>query len=192
MTIDINLLPWREAQREKRNRRFIVGLSLAALLGAAGGGGAALFHQQALSDQQQRNHHIQTRMQRLDQDIAAIRDYRTLREGMLTQITLIQQLQFSRPHTVRVFDQLAATLQPGIRYTRFSRHDGRLHLRGQADNNRRVSAQMRAMAASEVFGIPLLSEVQNAGDGESRRFQMSVEETLPAAPGVVRHSGDAP
>ncbi|MFD2435371.1 PilN domain-containing protein [Modicisalibacter luteus] len=38
MTIDINLLPWREAQRERRNRRFLIILVLAALVGLAAPG----------------------------------------------------------------------------------------------------------------------------------------------------------
>ncbi|WP_048308039.1 PilN domain-containing protein [Halomonas sp. PR-M31] len=181
MSIEINLLPWREAQRETRSRRFMMSLGLMALLGAAAGWGLTQFYQQALDSQHQRNHYIETRMQRLDQDIAAIRDYQALRERMLTQIELIRELQFSRPQTVRVFNQLVASLQEGVYYNELSRDKNQLRFLGQADTNRQVSDQLRAIAASEVFAIPLLSEVQAADEGLGKRFDMSVTEILPSA-----------
>lgn len=179
MTIEINLLPWREAQRERRSRRFLGVLALVALLGAGGGWGMALWYQQALEVQQQRNRHIQAQTQQLDRDIQAIRNYQDLRERMLTQIELIRELQFSRPQTVRVFNQLVTSLEEGVYYTRLSRQGDRLSLGGLAETNRQVSDQMRAIAAAEVFAIPALSEVQAEGDGQRRRFDMSVAETLP-------------
>lgn len=179
MTIEINLLPWREAQRERRSRRFLGVLALVALLGAGGGWGMALWYQQALEVQQQRNRHIQAQTQQLDRDIQAIRNYQGLRERMLTQIELIRELQFSRPQTVRVFNQLVTSLEEGVYYTRLSRQGDRLGLGGLAETNRQVSDQMRAIAAAEVFAIPTLSEVQTEGGGQRRRFDMSVVETLP-------------
>ncbi|MGC3872760.1 PilN domain-containing protein [Halomonas sp. GXIMD04776] len=181
MSIEINLLPWRAAQRETRSRRFLVGVGLAALLGIAGGLGLTQFYQHALDAQHQRNQYIETRMQRLEQDIAAIREYQTLRERMLTQIELIRELQFSRPQTVRVFNQLVTSLQEGVYYDELSRNKDQLRFAGRADTNRQVSDQLRAIAASEVFAIPLLSEVQAEDDGTRKRFGMSVDEILPSA-----------
>jgi len=192
MTIEINLLPWREAQRERRSRRFLGILALVALIGAGGGWGMTLWYQQALELQQQRIAHIKERTRQLDSDIQAIRDYQALRERMLTQIELIRELQFSRPQTVRVFNQLASSLEPGVYYTELSRQDNRLTLSGLAETNRQVSDQMRAIAATEVFAIPVLSEVQVADDGQRRRFDMSVEETLPVARDVAAKTREAP
>ncbi len=185
MTIEINLLPWRESLRERRSRRFLVILALVALVGVGGGWGMSRWYQQALDLQRQRIAHIEARSQQLDRDIQAIRDYRTLRERMLTQIELIRELQFSRPQTVRVFNQLAASLEPGVYYSQLSRQADRLSLGGMAETNRQVSDQMRALAAAEVFQIPVLSEVQVDDAGERRRFSMSVDEALPA-------TGDVP
>lgn len=192
MSIEINLLPWREAQRENRSRRFLIGLGLVALLGGAAGWGLTQFYQQALDAQHQRNQYIETRTQRLDQDIAAIRDYQALRERMLTQIELIRELQFSRPQTVRVFNQLVASLQQGVHYNEMSREKSQLKVLGQADTNRQVSDQLRAIAASDVFAIPLLSEVQAAEQGAGRRFGMSVDEILPSAKAEQFAKEDSP
>lgn len=178
MSIEINLLPWREARRERRSRRFMGGLVLSALLGGGGGWGMTLWYQQALEVQQQRNRYIETQTQQLDADIQAIRDYQAVREQMLTQIELIRELQFSRPQTVRVFNQLVESLEEGVYYTQLSRQGDQLRLRGLAETNRQVSDQMRAIEATEVFATPTLSEVQVADDSQRRHFDMSVLEVL--------------
>lgn len=183
MSIEINLLPWREAKRDRLSRRFLGGLALSALLGGGGGWAATLWYQQALEAQQQRNQYIEVQTQQLDQDIQAIREYQALREQMLTQIELIRELQFSRPQTVRVVNQLVETLEDGVYYTQLSRQDAKLRFSGLAESNRQVSEQMRALAAAEVFATPTLSEVQVAADGQRRRFDMSAREVLPEAGG---------
>ncbi|MEC9483090.1 MAG: PilN domain-containing protein [Halomonas sp.] len=192
MTIDINLLPWREAQRERRSRRFMGILLLVALLGAGGGWGMRLWYQQALEAQQQRNQYIEAQTQRLDKDIQAIRDYQALRERMLTQIDLIRELQFSRPQTVRVFNQLVTSLQEGVHYTELSRQDDRLHFIGLAETNRQVSDQMRAIAATPVFATPTLTQVQADDDSAQRSFDMSAREVLPPSAGADQNTEGTP
>lgn len=181
MTIDINLLPWREAQRERRNRRFLIILVLAALAGAVGAWGLSLWYEQALDAQQQRNEHVLSRTQQLNEDIKAIQDYQALRERMLAQIELIGELQASRPQTVRMFNQLVTSLEEGVYYTHMARTGHQLNLTGLAETNRQVSDQMRALEATEVFATPTLSEVQAEEATGRRRFDLSVEETLPPA-----------
>ncbi|MCG7601427.1 PilN domain-containing protein [Halomonas sp. McH1-25] len=180
MTIDINLLPWREAQRERHSRRFLIILSLAALLGAAGAWGLSLWYEQALDVQRQRNDHVVARMQQLNKDLEAIEDYQVLRERMLAQIELISELQASRPQTVRVFNQLVTSLEEGVYYTHLARKGHQLAITGLAQTNRQVSDQMRALAATEVFATPTLSEVQAEESSGRRRFDMSVEEAMSA------------
>ena len=179
MSIEINLLPWREAQRERRHRHFMIGLGLVALLGVAGGWGLTQFYQQALDVQHERNRFIETQMQVLDRDIEEIRNYQKLRERMLTQIELIRELQFSRPQTVRVFNQLVSSLKEGVHYTELIRQKDQLRFIGRAETNRQVSDQVRAIEATDVLEIPLLSEVQADEAGAGRRFAMSVVEMMP-------------
>ncbi|WP_251977078.1 PilN domain-containing protein [Salinicola avicenniae] len=177
MTIEINLLPWRERQRQQRTRRFQQLLFATLLLGLLGGWLIAQYEQAQVRAQQARLAMVQRDAEALNSDIQAVRDYRQLRERMLEQIELITALQASRPGTVRVFDQLAATLVDGVHFTELSRHDRRLELNGVALANRQVSDQMRALERSPVFGVPLLSDVQSGeSPGAPKRFHMSVEE----------------
>ncbi|MCI0509102.1 type IV pilus assembly protein PilN [Chromohalobacter marismortui] len=180
MSIEINLLPWREAHRQRRTRRFYIGLLSVAVLALMCALGVARWYQAGIDAERGRLALIERRMQALEQDIATVKDYRALRARMLEQIGLIRELQFSRPQTVRIFDQLAATLVDGVYYERLVRKGDRLELSGLARSNRRVSEQLRQLAASPVFGTPALSSVQSSeGDAAVKRFQLSVEAQTP-------------
>jgi len=179
MNIEINLLPWREQRRMQRTRRFKQGLLLMLLLGLLAGWGIAQHEQALVRAQQARLAMIERHTESLNRDIQAVRDFRRLRERMLDQIELIGELQASRPLTVQVFDQLTATLVDGVHYTELDRKGTRLELSGVATSNRQVSDQMRALANSSVFGIPLLSDVQSGDEpGAPKRFHMSVDELM--------------
>ncbi|MDW5377335.1 PilN domain-containing protein [Halomonas sp. HP20-15] len=183
MTIEINLLAWREARREQRSKRFQLILGVSALAGIAAGWLVSSFYQHQLDVQQQRNQYVEAQSQQLDRDITTLREFREAREQMLTQIELIRELQFSRPQTVRVFNQLVTSLEDGVYYTRLSREGERLRLAGLAETNRQVSDQMRALAAREALGVPTLAEIET-NDAGLRRFDMTVAE-VPGEPALA-------
>ncbi|MCK0745357.1 PilN domain-containing protein [Chromohalobacter nigrandesensis] len=180
MSIEINLLPWREAHRQRRTQRFymaLVGVSVLALLCALG---VSRWYQAGIDAERGRLALIERRMEALEKDIDTVKDYRQLRGRMLEQIGLIRELQFSRPQTVRIFDQLAATLADGVHYDRLVREGDQLELKGLARSNRRVSEQLRQLAASPDFGTPALSDVQSGDDAAAvKRFNLSVEARTP-------------
>ncbi|OLO12804.1 fimbrial assembly protein [Chromohalobacter japonicus] len=180
MSIEINLLPWREAHRQRRTRRFymaLVGVVVLALLCALG---VSRWYQAGIDAERGRLALIERRMEVLEKDIDTVKDYRELRGRMLEQIGLIRELQFSRPQTVRIFDQLAATLVDGVHYDRLVREGDRLELSGLARSNRHVSELLRQLDASPVFGTPVLSDVQSdGGDATLKRFNLSVEARAP-------------
>lgn len=174
MTIEINLLPWREQARERRSKRFYLALAVSALAGLAAGGGASYHYQQQLAAQQQRSEHIRTEMRELDAAIRSIGEYEALREQMLERIEIFTRLQQGRALTVELFDQLAARLEEGVYYTRLARQGDTLRLTGLAENNRQVSDQLRALAEASVLEVPVLSEVEGDDEQRLRRFSLSV------------------
>ncbi|MDR5867235.1 PilN domain-containing protein [Halomonas koreensis] len=179
MTIEINLLPWREEQRQRRSKRFYVALVLVALVGLGGGYGATWYYDQQLVAQQERHRLIRDRIAQLDRDIRAVSDYEAQIATLKRRIGVFQRLQAERPQTVHVFNALAASLEEGVHYANLVRQGDRLRLTGLAEDNRRVSDQLRSLEASPVFDVPVLSEVESTG--ERRRFNLSVGQHMPAA-----------
>lgn len=180
MTIEINLLPWRERVRERRSKRFYLALIVAAVVGVATGAGLTYYYQEQLVAQQQRNDHIRQQMARLDSDIRSISEYEEAHEQMTERIEVFTRLQHGRPQTVHVFNQLAESLEEGVHYTRLARQGDTLRLTGVAENNRQVSDQLRALARASALEVPVLSEVE-ADVGQQRRFGLSVTQRLPSS-----------
>lgn len=179
MTIEINLLPWREEVRARNSKRFFVALSLMALLGLGGGYGMFWFYGQQIEAQQQRNAHIQAQSRQLDAAIREISELESIRATMIQQIEVFTNLQMGRTQTVHVFTDLTTSLTDGVHYTQLNRQGDSMRLAGLAEDNAQVSDQLRALAAARSFSIPVLSEVEAVGEGDRRRFSLSMSQHMP-------------
>ncbi|HSP56783.1 MAG TPA: PilN domain-containing protein [Halomonas sp.] len=179
MTIEINLLPWREEVRGRRSRRFYLTLGLMALLGLGGGYAVSHYYAQQHELQQQRNLYIQDQSRQLDAAIRDISEIEAIREQMLEQVEIFTSLQLGRAQTVHVFNDLVTSLVDGVRYTSLRRQEDRLSLSGLAANNRQVSDQLRGLDAAASLSEPSLSEVEAQEEGQRRSFSLSVSQHMP-------------
>ncbi|MDC6711063.1 PilN domain-containing protein, partial [Leclercia adecarboxylata] len=75
MSMTINLLPWREAQRERQTRKFYLWIAVMLLAGVVMGLLTAQYYQHQLAAQQQRNAYISEHMVRLNADIEGVSRY---------------------------------------------------------------------------------------------------------------------
>ena len=106
----INLLPWREWERERKKKEFLGNLAGVLVLGAmlVFLGGWVLDNN--IENQQQRNGFLETKIAVLDTRIAEIQSLRKQRQELLERMRVIQELQGNRPVIVKVFDELVRTL----------------------------------------------------------------------------------
>lgn len=186
----INLLPWREQQREERKKRFL--LSLVGVLIA--GVGATLLADQylssAISHQNTRNQYIKTEIVQLDARIKEISELKARRKQLLERMKIIQDLQGNRPIIGRIFDQLARTLPDGVYFNEVKMTDKLISISGVADSNNRVSDLLRNLEASDWLDAPNLTEVKANGaagsSDQSNAFQLTVRQTQPAVDPVVQ------
>jgi type IV pilus assembly protein PilN len=182
MTIEINLLPWREEVRARRSKRFFMTLALMALLGLGGGYAMTWYYGQQIEAQQQRHQMINARTAELDRDIRVVSQYEEQIALLKRQIQIFELLQANRPQTVHVFNALVESLIEGVYYTGFNRQGDQLRLSGLAEDNARVSDQLRSLEESQAFDVPVLSEVESADD--MRRFNLSVNQMMPDREGT--------
>ncbi|AVI61263.1 PilN domain-containing protein [Halomonas sp. GFAJ-1] len=181
MSININLLPWREARREKQTRAFYGVVLLMLLTGGALAYAVSYVYQQQLVAQQQRNAYITTYIERLNREIADVKRYQSDAEQLGEQLRLFQTLHGERIHTVQLFNDLAASVAQGVVYQRLSRSGERISLSAVAGNERQVSEQLRQIASMPGLGVPVLSEVASGQNGSERAFQFEVIQSADTA-----------
>jgi type IV pilus assembly protein PilN len=181
----INLLPWREAERKRRQRDFaaIMGAALAAAALVAFG--VHLQMEAMIAGQQARNQYLQSQIAALDVQIKKIQDLEATKANLIARMNVIQSLQKSRPEVVHLFDELVVTVPEGIYLTKVEQTGKSVIVEGQAQSNARVSSFMRNIEASEWVGDPTLQLIENkdqTGTGLSR-FRLRFEQRLVDAEG---------
>lgn len=174
----INLLPWRDEQREKRRNQFYMALGAAA----AGAGLVILVGNLVFSNiighQNDRNRRLQNEIDALNIRIEEILNLEGKKERLLARMEIIEQLQRSRPGIVHVFEEIVTTLPDGMFLTSVKQTGSRLQIIGAAESNTRVSALMRNIDASEWLGSPDLEVVEvkasRSGPDGSRASEFTV------------------
>ena len=188
MSVMINLLPWRDARREKLTRRFYVRLVATLLLAVVLGSLIVFYYDAELKAQQQRNDFIRQQLVLLDNDIHRVREFKADAEALSERLASFQSLQSARGATVMVFNNLSASMVDSVVYQRLSRNDDLLSVIAEAGTDRQVSEQLRQIAQMPGLGIPELSEVEREASSTRRVFRFDVHQTLLTAPEVDKEA----
>jgi len=170
----INLLPWREAERKKRQRDFGVAMGGAVVAGIAVVMLTMLTFNQMIDMQEARNQRLTDEIVQLEKSIAEIDGLERQKERLLARMEIIEQLQKSRPEIVHLFDEVVRQLPEGVYLTGLKQTGARVEMRGVAQSSTRVSALMRQIDSSEWLSDPEVERVETTQSGSSRQAEFVV------------------
>jgi len=152
----INLLPWREDLRKKKQKDFINAVVLVALIGILSVVLTHSYIEQLKIYQNQRNQLLQNEITLLDKKIVEIKDIEAKKKQLQTKIKLIEQLQESRHEAVHLLDEISKIIPEGIFLTKLTQSGHELTFEGKSESNAQISAFMRAIEASLWLQKPTL------------------------------------
>jgi type IV pilus assembly protein PilN len=161
----INLLPWREEQRNERKLKFTIALGGAGLAACAFSFVAYLMFSSMINGQITRNDLLRDEIKKLDRQIEEINSLESDKQKFIARMEIIEKLQRSRPEIVHLFDEIVKQLPEGVYLTAVKQQDKRLRFDGIAQSSTRVSAFMRNIDGSEWLRNPDLEIVQSATGG---------------------------
>lgn len=175
----INLLPWREAQRQERQRNFLTMLVGVALLSA----GLVFLANQGMNaliaGQEGRNNFLRAEIGKLDREIAEIQELERTRDNLISRKNVIERLQENRSLMVHLFNQIAQTVPEGITLNSVRQVGNVLTLVGTSESESRVSDYMRRIESAEWLRSPELRILQIQGREQSPdqpfRFELRAE-----------------
>ena len=179
----INLLPWRETLRKKRQRDFGISALAAVLFMGAAAAGVHFYIEGMVSSQLQRNSYLKKEIAAMDRKIKEIQALEKTKAQLLARMNVIQTLQISRPEVVHMMDEIVMTIPEGLYLTALNQKGSKLALSGRAQSNARVSAYMRNIEDSKWIGTPVLQVISNkskTGTGMSH-FTLNAKQTSPIA-----------
>jgi len=190
----INLLPWREELRKRRQKDFGVLAFLVVLAMIAVVGAVHIQYNKMIDFQQDRNKYLESEIHKLDDKIKQIKDLDDQKRRLIARMEIIQQLQASRPEIVHLFDTIVKSMPDGVYYRKITQKNGVLVLQGVAQSNARVSSLMRNLDASPWLTDPKLLEIKaenikGAGALRLSAFNLQVQQTNPNKPAEDQAGG---
>jgi type IV pilus assembly protein PilN len=169
----INLLPWRQALRQRRKKEFLIGIVASVALAALVTLLAHLTVSSMIDSQHRRNDLLKAEIAELDKAIEQIVALEEQKDRMIARMEVIDTLQSSRPEVVKLFDQVVATLPEGVYLTSVKQSGRKLEFNGVAQSSTRVSAFMRNIDASPTLSVPDLKVIQTGKDaGPGAQFTL--------------------
>ncbi|TMP35077.1 PilN domain-containing protein [Pseudoalteromonas rubra] len=163
----INLLPWREQQRQASQQKFltILGVIVAASLALMYGIGA--FYDTLREGQEIKNRYLSSEIKKLDKRIGEIQGLNQQKENLQRRIRLIEELQSNRNLGTQLIDEVARVVPAGVYLTSLERQQNMIKVIGRSESNNRLSQMLRAVESSYLLRDPLLQGIV-AGEREER------------------------
>lgn len=159
--IKINLLPWREELKKEKqqafNNLFALCMVFTACLFAA-----VHFYMNDWQDYQaRRNQFLQNEIAQLDKQIVDIKNIEEQKTRLINKISVIHNLQRSRPEIVHLFDEIPKATPDGLFMTKLARTERNLIFEGKSQSNALVSAFMSSIQNSPWLQTPSLDVIQS-------------------------------
>jgi type IV pilus assembly protein PilN len=157
----INLLPWREAERKKRQQEFGLMVLMGVLFTGLAIFGTHMQFESMISAQNQRNSYLKREIENVERQILEIQELDRTKQNLLARMNVIQELQSSRPQIVHLFDEVVTVLPDGVYLSSLTQKGSSVTFEGQAQSNARVSSMMRNIDDSEWLNLPGLDVIQS-------------------------------
>ncbi|MBT5229643.1 MAG: PilN domain-containing protein [Methylococcales bacterium] len=169
----INLLPWREELRLKRQNEFVAMIAGTALFMGLVMFGVHAQIETEKSSQEARNKYLKEQIAAVDSQIKEISLIEKKKQSLISRMDVIQTLQSSRPKIVHVFDEIAKVVPEGIYLYDISQKGDKFVLTGKAESSARVSSLIRNIKASEWLVKPDLGVIDR-GKAEEKLSSFTV------------------
>ncbi|MDI1351723.1 MAG: PilN domain-containing protein [bacterium] len=160
----INLLPWREKQREQEKKLFTTYLLCGAAFAVCIVFLVNSYANYLIGDQTERNQIIQKEINILNDQIAEIKTLKRVRAGLISRMSIVQNLQSTRTLMVHLFDELIKIMPSGIYVTKLERKDNVVSLTGFSESNTNISILMKSIESNIWLHNPVLTEIKKIDD----------------------------
>ena len=156
---NINLLPWREATKQRQKSQFLIMLGGGALAAALLVLVVNFLYQQSITRQEGRNQYLQTEIAQLDAKIGEINQLKVRSAELIERMRLIDQLQQSRNLAVHLYDALPSLVTAGVYLDSLNYKDNQVDVVGKTEAHSRVANMMRLIDRSGWLGQTTISSI---------------------------------
>ncbi|MFV8437814.1 PilN domain-containing protein [Vibrio owensii] len=144
----INLLAWRENQREEHRRRFIGLIVLGAIAALGLQWGIGKYYQYQQDQQQQRLDYLAHYISQLDKRIEAMKIAEQEHGKILERLKIVEGLQNGRNKTTEFMNLMPSVIPEGVYVDKIKMNDYEIEISGISDSTPRLATMLDNMERS--------------------------------------------
>lgn len=189
----INLLPWRELYRIRKNEQLRHAFITVILLSLMAIGGMYVYQKRQMNYQQAINNDIKNRLGLLDADIERINNLDKQQKALFKKAGIITDLHKNRSAFVRLFEYLAHTSKGLVYFECVSLSADMLTLEGVSKSSVNISqfSQTISMDEQSMMDDVMVIRLQDMSNG-TVSFVISAKLVLDAVNSSKNYQGELP
>ena len=185
----INLLPYREEIKQRKQQQFKVLMLGAFAVGLGLAAATYLGIDSAISNQEGRNNFLQTEIDRLDRELGEIDKLQQEKEAFLAKKLKVEELQEKRYQAAYILDSLN-TLTPDNTYLTALEAESptSYKISGHAVSDNKIAVMMRSLPSTGIFLQPELLSIKKVDNYQEFTLKSSINQVNTPAPAPTAQS----
>ena len=189
----INLLPYREEIKQRKQQQFKVLMLGAFAVGLGLAAATYLGIDSAISNQEGRNNFLQTEIDRLDRELGEIDKLQQEKEAFLAKKLKVEELQEKRYQAAYILDSLNALTPDNTYLTALEAESPTSYkISGHAVSDNKIAVMMRSLPSTGIFLQPELLSIKKVDNYQEFTLKSSINQVNTPAPApTAQSSGEA-
>ena len=185
----INLLPYREEIKQRKQQQFKVLMLGAFAVGLGLAAATYLGIDNAISNQEGRNNFLQTEIDRLDRELGEIDKLQQEKEAFLAKKLKVEELQEKRYQAAYVLDSLNALTPDNTYLTALEAESPTSYkISGHAVSDNKIAVMMRSLPSTGIFLQPELLSIKKVDNYQEFTLKSSINQVNTPAPAPTAQS----
>lgn len=188
----INLLPYREEIKQRKQQQFKVLMLSAFAVGLGLVAATYLGIDNAISNQEGRNNFLQTEIDRLDRELGEIDKLQQEKEAFLAKKLKVEELQEKRYQAAYILDSLNALTPDNTYLTALEAESPTSYkISGHAISDNKIAVMMRSLPSTGIFLQPELLSIKKVDNYQEFTLKSSINQVnMPAPAPTAQSSGE--
>ena len=185
----INLLPYREEIKQRKQQQFKVLMLGAFAIGLGLAAATYLGIDSAISNQEGRNNFLQTEIDRLDRELGEIDKLQQEKEAFLAKKLKVEELQEKRYQAAYILDSLNALTPDNTYLTALEAESPTSYkISGHAISDNKIAVMMRSLPSTGIFLQPELLSIKKVDNYQEFTLKSSINQVNTPAPAPTAQS----
>lgn len=188
----INLLPYREEIKQRKQQQFKVLMLGAFAVGLGLAAATYLGIDSAISNQEGRNNFLQTEIDRLDRKLGEIDKLQQEKEAFLAKKLKVEELQEKRYQAAYILDSLNALTPDNTYLTALEAESPTSYkISGHAISDNKIAVMMRSLPSTGIFLQPELLSIKKVDNYQEFTLKSSINQVnTPTSAPTAQSSGE--